>query len=157
MKKIVKECYCKKEKIKFRCQDRLYHADVVDLLYCPTCVDRASQDTLILEIIKKDKSGLWGIKYNSLILREKDKKNFKDNEKYYIDLFESGKCIFDFISQKTKKGLYRIIGFKNLPELEGSEVLSGPDKTMIKKGGKPTKLPKKTRSGPEESYIPFSG
>jgi len=62
------------------------------------------------------------------------------------------------IKNKIKKIIYPAKAEKSEEwDLPGIESLSGPDREMIKKGGKPWKLPKKKRKGPKESYRPFSG
>ena len=154
IKTFTKDCFCKKESVNFVCD---FSENVVDEVYCPNCSDRASDDSLLIKITAiPGMMGIWGIRYNKVVLKDLDS-NFKDDEEYLIKVFEK-KCSFEKIPRRTSQAFYEIVGLKgNLSHHKGEDALSGPDKKMIEKGGKPTKLPKKTRSGPEESYTPFSG
>jgi len=151
-----KKCFCQKREVKFYC-DKKFNENVVDILYCPDCVDRASADALIIRISGiKEMIGLWGIKFNPTVLAEIDSK-FKDNGDYYENLFQSGRCVFEKV-WKRKKPTYEIVGIKSdTKKLRQEESLSGPDYLMIRKDGKPTKLPKKTWTRGEESPPRQSG
>ena len=156
IKTFTKSCFCKKESVEFVC-DSKFNETIISEVYCPTCSDRAADDSLLIKIMSIPRMiGIWGVKYNKEVLKELDTE-YKDKEEYFVNVFER-KCGFKAIPERTRQAFYEVVGMKgDLSHHKGEDVLSGPDKKMIEKDGKPTKLPKKTRSGPEESYTPFSG
>jgi hypothetical protein len=155
--KFTKKCFCQKNEIEFYCDENL-NEDAVDILYCPACSDRAPEDSLLVQVTGIPETlGIWGIKYNPAVLKEVDSE-FEDSDAYYESLFRNGRCVFEKIWKKRKKPTYEIVGIKSgISKLKQEADLSGPDYLTIRKDGKPVKLPKKTRSSPEESYMPQSG
>lgn len=152
-----KKCFCQKTKVEFR-SDEKFDENVVDVLYCPSCVDRASGNALIVRVTGiPEMLGLWGINFNEVVLKEADK-NFKDNDDYFVDLFTGGRCTFEAVWKKRKKPTYEIVGIKRgASKLKQEADLSGPDYLTIRKDGKPVRLPKKTWTRGEESGPRQSG
>ncbi len=153
----IKKCFCQKTKVEFHCDEK-FNEDVVDILYCPLCSDRASGDSLLMRVTGiPEMAGIWGIKFNPTVLKEVDQK-FRDSDAYYENLFRDGQCVFKKIWQKRKKPTYEIVGIKNsVSKLKMEEPLSGPDYLTIRKDGKPVKLPKKIWTRGEESGPRQSG
>lgn len=151
-----KDCFCKKESVNFSCRPE-FNENAITNLYCPECSEQASNGALLVKITAiPGMIGIWGIDFNKEVLKKIDP-DFKDDEDYLENVFEK-KCSFEKIPKRTSQAFYEILGIKsNLKHHKGEDTLSGPDRKMIQKGGKPTKLPKDVRSGPEESYRPFSG
>ena len=147
MPKFTKKCFCQKTEVEFHHDENL-NENAVDILYCPSCSDRASEDSLLVQVIGiPEMMGVWGIKYNPAVLKEADTE-FKDSDAYYESLFRDGRCVFEKVWKKRKKPTYEIVGVKSgVSKLEMEESLSGPDYLMIRKDGKPTKLPKKRGRG----------
>jgi len=157
MPAFTKKCFCKKNKIKFHA-DKNLDEEAVDVLYCPFCVDRASDEAFIVHVTGiPEMIGLWAIWYNKSYLKEADK-NFRNEDDYFMDLFASGRCVFGAIWKKRKKPAYEIVGIKSgVLKLKIEELLSGPDYLMIRKDGKPVKLPGKTWTRGEKSPMRQSG
>lgn len=151
-----KKCFCNKKEINLRL-GKGFTEDVIDILYCPDCLDQAGPETLVINVLRSPGNiGLWGIKFNKVVLKEQDPDEYIDKYLYFAGVFIMQKCIFDFIPKDVKiRSPYRILGyFGDIPE--GYEYLSGQDILMMA-NGKPIKFPKKTRSGPLESYKKASG
>lgn len=157
MSTFTKICFCQKSEVKFHVDENL-NKNVVDILYCPVCVDRASGDALIVRVTDiPGMIGLWGINFNEAVLKDIDE-NFRDSDNYFENLFASGRCTFEAVWKKRKKPTYEIIGIKSsFSKLKIEESLSGPDYLTIRKDGKPVRLPGKTWTRGEESGPRQSG
>jgi hypothetical protein len=157
MIKFTKICFCKKSKVEFHCDEK-FSEGAVDILYCPFCSDRASEDSLLVQVTGiPEMMGIWGIRYNPAVLKVIDSE-FEDSDAHYESLFRSGRCVFEKIWKKRKKPTYEIIGIKSgISKLKQEVDLSGPDYLMIRKDGKPVRLPKKTWTRGEESGPRQSG
>ncbi|NIP32979.1 hypothetical protein GWN26_07550 [Candidatus Saccharibacteria bacterium] len=155
MKKVSIKCFCKKTTAEFRLV-KGFTRNVVDVLWCPFCSDRASGNALMINVTDvPELVGVWAIKYNQVVLKEADPK-FRNQDDYYIGLFKSGKAMLAGVGIRVPK--YRMLGMRrHFSETEVNKYLSGPDYVMIRKDGKPHKLPKDKRKGGEESYRPFKG
>ncbi|MBU0731918.1 hypothetical protein KKC88_03505 [Patescibacteria group bacterium] len=151
-----KKCFCNKKKIKLRLA-KDFTENVIDILYCPDCLDQAGPETLVVNVLRdKNNIGLWGIRFNKIVLKDQDPEEYIDKYLYFAGVFIMQKCIFDFLPKDVKiRSPYRILGYKgDVPE--GYENITGPD-FLLMANGKPIKFPKKTRSGPLESYKKASG
>lgn len=152
----MKKCYCQKKNIKLRLA-KGFTEDAVDILYCPECLDQAGPETLVIDVQRsRGNTGLWGIKFNKLVLKDQDPDEYIDKYMYFAGVFIMQKCIFNFLPADIKiRSPYRVLGYKgDIPA--GYEYMTGPDFLMMA-NGKPVKFPKKTRSGPLESYKKASG
>lgn len=143
-------CFCRKTNLKFRSLAN-YSAEIITRLYCPKCVDRAPEEALLIRVFKTPKNdGLYALDWNQGVLKYLDPK-FRDQESWYANFFGKKKLIFDFLPNKKPERFYEIVGQKKdfaLQELTTYKRLESE---------KPTKLPKKKRKGPKESYRPFFG
>jgi hypothetical protein len=103
-------CFCGKRTVEFRSE---FKGDVVSMLYCPDCVDRAPSDAIIFELCEPgDYAGIWAMLYNKGELKRLDE-HFRDNDAYYLSLLISGVCGPSIAREYTKTGLCRIFGFKH--------------------------------------------
>lgn len=137
------KCFCKKNQIKFRLWKK-FTPFVIDELYCPECSEYAARGSLLI-FIKQSSDlplGIWAIKFNKDVLRNLDK-NFQNKKDYFIDLFETKRCVFEPLARKTKYLRYFIIGLKG----EGlEEVYARPvEKTITKDRRKKHKGPKRIK------------
>ena len=104
-----KACSCQKTNETFR---SLSGKKILEQVFCPLCVENAVENSLLVNISGvPGRSGLWGLKFNDDVLFGKNKKN-KLTDDVLIDVFDSQKCIFDFIPQRTPRMFYRIEGVK---------------------------------------------
>lgn len=152
----MKKCYCNGKNIELRLA-KGFTEDAIDVLYCPDCLDQAGPETLVVNVLRAPgRAGLWGVKFNKTVLKEQDPDGFTDKYLYFAGVFVMQKCSFGFLPRDVKiRSPYRLLGWKgDVPE--GYEYLTGPD-FLLMANGKPVNFPKKTRSGPLESYEKASG
>jgi len=143
-----KQCFCKKTNETFRTDFK--DTNALSLVFCPDCVEQSGEDTLLVSITGvPGRSGVWGLKFNREILAKEDN-SYKETNDYYVDVFDSQKCVFDFIPQRTPRMFYRIVEVKQGAEKKSYSGLSGNDFEPVKDEG--SKLPGKTQSGNKESY-----
>lgn len=151
MAEFKKKCFCKKREENFS-SNRDLNETVVTQFFCPDCSNRAPDEAVLFEVEDvPGKLGVYGIDWNESELRRLDP-NFSDDLDYYEDLITSGGLTLACLAKDEKTPVFW--GWKREDDL--TEALGGRD-YLLAKDEMPTKLPKKTRSGPDESYHPFSG
>lgn len=146
-----KKCFCKKTEEKFS-SNRELGETVVTQFFCPDCAGRAPGEAVLFEIEDvPGKLGVYGIDWNEAELRRFDS-DFSNDLGYYEDLILSGGLTLECLAKEEKTPVFW--GWKREDDL--TEALGGRD-YLLAEDEVPTKLPKKTRSGPDESYNPRSG
>ncbi|MBI4457420.1 hypothetical protein HY633_00465 [Candidatus Uhrbacteria bacterium] len=145
---MMETCLCTKRSLEFTSQ---FAGDVVSSVYCPECVERASDDTIVFELCEPGEfAGVWGVRYNRGELKRLDEA-FRDADDYFLSLLISGVCGPAIARDYRRGGLCRILGFIHGPSEEMAESALNGNQRVIADEEKPTRLPKKTRSGPRES------
>lgn len=141
-----KQCFCQKTNETFRTD--YDDENVLDVVFCPDCVDRSGANTVLVDITGvPGRTGLWGLKFNDVVIKKFDE-NFTVSDENFIKIFDSQYCTFDFIPQRTPRMFYRINSVRQGDDVKQKSSLTGKD---LNKSEKPTQLPGKTKAGAKES------
>lgn len=130
MKKLILKCYCHEGGMEFYFGDN-FDATSIDTLYCPHCSEYAAYGSLLIRLHQAYdvEPGIWGIKFNDIVLKEQDK-NFRKSSDYFINLFTSGKITFSFL--KSPKD-YEILGIAGETRALEAEIKKDIEKDARKK------------------------
>lgn len=151
METFTKKCFCKKVEEKFSSSQGFGESSVTQF-FCPDCSNRAPDEATLFEVEDvPGKLGVYGVDWNQAEMKKIDPE-FRDDDDYYEELLTGGGLTLECLAKEEKIPV--IWGRKREDDL--AEALGGRD-YLLTEDEMPTKLPKKTRSGPEESYNPRSG
>jgi len=140
-------CLCTKRELVFRSE---FDGDTVTKIYCPECVDRASDDAIIFDLCEPGEfAGTWGVRYNAAELKRLDPA-FRQTDDYFLSLLISGACGPEAARSYKKHGLCRIFGFKRGPTTAGLESALDGAGPVIAAEEMPAKRAGDVASGPRE-------